>query len=58
MTLVHEHLASHRLDRRLLRRRNWVSAPELEKELNALPDVADKIRIEEEPPAPEEPARD
>ena len=52
--MVHEHLASHRLDRRLLRRRNWVSAPELQKELNALPDVADKIRPEEEAAPPED----
>ena len=32
-----------RLDRRLMNRKNWISPAELEKELNALPDVSDKI---------------
>ena len=32
-----------RLDRRLIRRRGWVSKAELEKELESLPDVSDKI---------------
>lgn len=31
-----------KLDRRLIRRRNWISADELRQELDALPDVADK----------------
>lgn len=32
-----------RLDRRLARRRNWIPEQELERELEALPDVSDKI---------------
>ena len=46
--MVHHHLASHRLDRRLLRRRNWVNPKQLAKELDALPDVSEKIRPPEE----------
>lgn len=41
--MVHDHLKGLRLDRRALRRRDWISPDELEKELAALPDVADKI---------------
>jgi hypothetical protein len=53
--MVHDHLATHRLDRRLLRRRNWVTPKQLAKELEALPDVSEKIRPpEEEPEAGEE----
>jgi hypothetical protein len=57
--MVHDHLATHRLDRRLLRRRNWVTPKQLAKELEALPDVSEKIRppeegqeVEEEPKTP------
>ena len=32
-----------RLDRRLIRRRGWVSKDELEREMAALPDVSHKI---------------
>ena len=32
-----------RLDRRLIRRNGWISERELEQELEALPDVADKL---------------
>ncbi len=32
-----------RLDKRLIRRRDWISQKDLEKELSALPDVSDKI---------------
>lgn len=46
--MVHDHLATHRLDRRLLRRRNWVTPKQLAKELDALPDVTEKIRPPEE----------
>jgi hypothetical protein len=46
--MVHDHLASHRLDRRLLRRRNWVNPKQLAKELDLLPDVSEKIRPPEE----------
>jgi hypothetical protein len=31
-----------RLDRRLIRRRGWIADEDLERELEALPDVADK----------------
>jgi hypothetical protein len=41
--MVHEHLKGLRLDRRALRRRNWISNDELRKELDALPDVSSKI---------------
>ena len=33
-----------KLDRRLLRRRGWIDPQDLERELEALPDVADKIQ--------------
>jgi hypothetical protein len=41
--MVHEHLKGLRLDRRALRRRDWISPEELKKELAALPDVSGKI---------------
>jgi hypothetical protein len=41
--MVHEHLKGVRLDRRALRRRDWISPAELKKELDALPDVSPKI---------------
>ena len=31
-----------KLDRRLIRRRNWIPSKELQRELDSLPDVADK----------------
>ena len=44
-----------RLDRRLIRRRGWVSEEELERELTALPDVSHKIApVGGEPSAPSE----
>lgn len=50
--MVHEHLKGVRLDRRALRRREWMSPEELKRELEALPDVSDKIdvSIPEAPP--------
>ena len=47
-----------RLDRRLINRRGWVSKAELEKNLEALPDVSDKIapREDEEEPSKAAPA--
>jgi hypothetical protein len=42
-----------RLDRRLLRRRGWIPPEELEKEMEALPDAADKVA----PPELEEAGR-
>jgi hypothetical protein len=45
-----------RMDRRLIRRRGWLPAEELERELAALPDVSHKIApAEGEPSAPSEP---
>ncbi len=45
-----------RLDRRLIRRRNWIPANELRRELDALPDVTDKVApIESENEAVTEP---
>jgi hypothetical protein len=41
-----------RLDRRLTGRINWISPADFEKELNALPDVSDKIAEPKEEPAP------
>jgi hypothetical protein len=37
-----------RLDRRLTIRKNWISSADLEKELDALPDVSHKIAEPEE----------
>lgn len=37
-----------RLDRRLVRRRNWISQDELAKELEALPDVSHKIATDDD----------
>ena len=48
-----------RLDRRLLRRRGWLTAEELEEQLAALPDAAEKaqaVDVNTEAAAPEAPA--
>ncbi len=53
-----------KLDRRLIRRRGWISQQDLERELSALPDVSDKIQPQESEdaeaggsaPSPGEPA--
>lgn len=37
-----------RLDRRLTRRLGWIPPEELQRELDALPDVSDKVRPPEE----------
>ena len=39
----HRSMQMLRLDKRLIRRRDWISRKDLEKELSALPDVSDKI---------------
>ncbi len=45
-----------RLDRRLIRRRNWIPQKQLQRELDALPDVADKVApIESEDEAATQP---
>ena len=41
-----------RLDRRLLRRRGWISDEDLTRELESLPDVAEKIAATDAEPAP------
>lgn len=38
-----------RLDRRLTSRRDWISPEDLERELEALPDVASKVAPTEDP---------
>ena len=43
-----------RFDRRLIRRPGWVGREELERALEALPDVSDKIAPREEEPSPPE----
>jgi hypothetical protein len=40
--MTRESMENLRLDRRLLRRRGWISPKELEAALEALPDVAQK----------------
>ena len=47
--------AQLRLDRRLARRRGWITQDELEKELAALPDVADKAELLDLPSPPSDP---
>ena len=56
----HRSMQMLRLDKRLIRRRDWISQKDLEKELSALPDVSDKIAEvqidDDEPNAEETPA--
>ena len=52
--MVHRSLDNLQLDRRLLMRQGWISEEELAKELEALPDVADKVAPPEEETPPEE----
>jgi hypothetical protein len=40
--MIDRHIRDLRLDRRLQRRRGWISAQDLEDALEALPDVAEK----------------
>lgn len=40
--MVHDSMRNLRLDKRLLRRRGWVEPETLRKELEALPDAAEK----------------
>jgi hypothetical protein len=48
-----ESMARLRLDRRLIRRRAWISAKDLEKELASLPDVSHKAAPQSEGAASE-----
>lgn len=41
-----------KLDKRLIRRRGWIDREELDKELEALPDVSHKIAVPEPEPEP------
>ena len=44
-------LESMKLDRRLIRRRNWIHPDELKREIDALPDVAHKVApVEDDEP--------
>jgi len=40
--MVHDSMSNLKIDQRLLGRRGWIRAEELEKELQDLPDVSDK----------------
>lgn len=40
--MANEHFGHLKLDRRLLRRRNWISPREIDDALSKLPDVSDK----------------
>ena len=44
-----ETMSKLRLDKRLTRRRGWISRDDLDRELEALPDVSSKIAPIEEP---------
>ena len=44
-----ETMSKLRLDKRLIRRRGWISRDDLDRELEALPDVSSKIAQIEEP---------
>ena len=46
-----ETISKLRVDRRLIRRRGWISPEDLEQALEALPDVSHKIAPKEEEPA-------
>ncbi len=43
-----------RIDRRLIRRRDWITSEELERELEAIPDSASKVAVDEDA-SPESP---
>lgn len=49
--MVHDSIRNLRLDKRLLRRKNWIGPAELERALEELPDVSGKAELS----APEEP---
>jgi hypothetical protein len=41
--VVHDSLRNLRLDKRLLRRRDWIPAEELERALSELPDLVEAV---------------
>jgi len=53
--MLDEALRDLRTDRRMLERRGWITRQELATTLAELPDVADKVAPQEEPPAPAPP---
>jgi hypothetical protein len=53
--MVYDGISNLKFDRRLLRRRGWIDAEELEKELADLPDVSDKAQPAAEKEIPKEP---
>jgi hypothetical protein len=48
--MPHDSLRSHALDRRVIRRRGWITPAELERQLAGLPDLSDRV-AEPEPEA-------
>ena len=50
--MLDEALRDLRTDRRRLERRGWITRQELATTLAELPDSADKVAPQEEPPAP------
>ena len=40
-----------KFDRRLVRRKDWITRDELEKRLEALPDVSDKVATDDDAPS-------
>jgi hypothetical protein len=52
--MVHDSVRNLKFDRRLLRRRNWISQEELAKEIEKLPDAAPRAQVVSEPPPSEE----
>lgn len=56
--MIDKQVLNLRLDRRLMHRRGWISAQEMDEALTALPDVAEKGELvtDDEVPQPEEAA--
>jgi hypothetical protein len=54
--MLDEALRDLRTDRRMLERRGWITRQELATTLAELPDAADKVAPQEEPPAPAPPS--
>jgi hypothetical protein len=52
-----ETVSKLRLDRRLSRRRGWISPDDLERELEALPDLSHKIAPPQDEEPPDAPSR-
>jgi hypothetical protein len=50
----HKTMQQFRLDRRLIRRNGWIGREELERALESLPDVSDKVAPREPDGSPDE----